>query len=1102
MILCAAADGNALFEFTDTTFTSLEQYGSISIVNPGVTNEIAFYSSPNVISGLANIPNGVLATNGASVPAIVATLPLQVQSNITRLGTIAFGIWQGTPVGVSFGGTGDSSFTPFAVITGGITSTGTLQNVSGLGTTGFVLTSNGVGALPTWQVSAGSGTVNVGTANAIAYYPSNTAAVSPLTTAANATLVTSGLGVPSLSTTLPLAVQSNITQLGTQTQALNMGSNQINNVANPTSAQDAATMAYVNSVTGINQIDGVFAASTSNLTGYTYLNGAAGVGATLTAPSIGVFTQDGVSLVASQRFLYKDDSTFAGVANGVYVVTTSSGGTNAVLTRASDFDSPSDINPGDIVTVTNGTVNAGSIWVQTATVVTIGVSPIAFSIFFNPAAFVSSTLANGTIFIGNASNVATQSTTTWPVTLPINQILYTSLANTVTGLATANNSVLATSGAGVPAFTTALPSAVQVAVGSLNSGTAASSSTFWRGDGTWAAIPAPTGAALTETNDTNVTMTLGGTPTTALLQAVSLTLGWTGQLSVARGGTGLATITANNLMVGTGTSPVSLIAPSITVGIPLVSQGSSSDPAFATAVVAGGGTGVATFTPYSVITGGITSTGALQNVANVGTTGQVLTSNGPAALPTWQPSSGSGTVNTGVAQQLAYYATSTNAVSGLATLANGVLTSVSGTLTWAAQLGLTQGGTNASLIASNGGIVWSNASQLQILAGTATADQILLSGASGTPSWSTTTYPATNAINTLLFATSANTLVASTLSAVIDASIGSTQGDILYRSATAWTALTPGTSGQFLQTQGASANPQWATAGTGSGTVTNVATGTGLTGGPITTTGTIAVATNGITNALLAQMPTLTIKGNNTGSTANALDLTVGQVNTMLGGVTGKTFSINIQTFSANGTYTPTSGMVYCQVEAVGGGGGSGGLTGGGATTQYNSSGGGGGGYQSSILSAATIGASKAVAIGAGGTAGAAAAGNAGNGDDTTLGTTLVVAKGGSGSLGGFLTPGGAGGVAGTGTVFVPGQNGESAPISAAVTQAFASGAGGDSYFGRGGKGGSSNAASVGIVGTGFGAGAAGANGYNSGANFAGAAGTAGYMVITEYIFT
>ena len=56
-------------------------------------------------------------------------------------------------------------------------------------------------------------------------------------------------------------------------------------------------------------------------------------------------------------------------------------------------------------------------------------------------------------------------------------------------------------------------------------------------------IPSPTGAALTKTNDTNVTITLGGTPASALLQASSLTMGWTGTLAVGRGGTGVSSVT-------------------------------------------------------------------------------------------------------------------------------------------------------------------------------------------------------------------------------------------------------------------------------------------------------------------------------------------------------------------------------------------------------------------------------------------------------------------------------------------------------------------------------------------------------------------------------
>jgi len=81
---------------------------------------------------------------------------------------------------------------------------------------------------------------------------------------------------------------------------------------------------------------------------------------------------------------------------------------------------------------------------------------------------------------------------------------------------------------------------------------------------TWATPTTVTPAALTKTNDTNVTLTLGGTPTTALLQATSLTLGWTGTLAVSRGGTGAGTLTG--LVLGNGTSAMTAVtAPSGTV---------------------------------------------------------------------------------------------------------------------------------------------------------------------------------------------------------------------------------------------------------------------------------------------------------------------------------------------------------------------------------------------------------------------------------------------------------------------------------------------------------------------------------------------------------
>lgn len=56
-------------------------------------------------------------------------------------------------------------------------------------------------------------------------------------------------------------------------------------------------------------------------------------------------------------------------------------------------------------------------------------------------------------------------------------------------------------------------------------------------------------------------------------------------------------------------------------------------------------------------------------------------------------------------------------------------------------LPLANGGSNANLTASNGGILWSNASQFQILSGTSTASFPLLSGSTAAPTWATITYP-------------------------------------------------------------------------------------------------------------------------------------------------------------------------------------------------------------------------------------------------------------------------------------------------------------------------------------------------------------------------
>lgn len=65
-------------------------------------------------------------------------------------------------------------------------------------------------------------------------------------------------------------------------------------------------------------------------------------------------------------------------------------------------------------------------------------------------------------------------------------------------------------------------------------------------------------------------------------------------------------------------------------------------------------------------------------------------------------------------------------------------------------------------------------------------------------------------------ALSANVTINADASAILDL-LSDTQGTVLYRGASAWAALAPGTSGHFLKTNGAGANPEWAAGGGGGG---------------------------------------------------------------------------------------------------------------------------------------------------------------------------------------------------------------------------------------------------------------------------------------------
>lgn len=216
---------------------------------------------------------------------------------------------------------------------------------------------------------------------------------------------------------------------------------------------------------------------------------------------------------------------------------------------------------------------------------------------------------------------------------------------------------------------------------------------------------------------------------------------------------------------------------------------------------------------------------------------------------------------------------------------------------------------------------------------------------------------------------------------------------------------------------------------------------------------------------------------------------------------------VKLQVFSGSGTYTPTANMKYCHVEMVGGGGGGAGFSNLSSNFQCQS-GGGAGEYALGVFSAATIGVSKAVTIGAGGTGGPATINSTGaTGGTTSLGVLMTAFGGVGASVIGVSgqSNGGAGGTGGSGaTLAYPGQSGGSASYAASGTSGFgASGrfSGGALGFNETNLLTSQNGSNA----TGFGGGGGGGACFPSGGpptTATGGNGSGGLVLITEYIST